>query len=76
MSATYVVLATLPRSPFLRDLKVRLEADMGPEVELCLRVAVLAAADHPKSKIAQILCVSDNEVRNAMTRIRRVMKHG
>jgi hypothetical protein len=45
---------------------------MGPEIEMTMRVAVLAAADVTRAQIMQRLGITDTEMKMAFIRLRKV----
>lgn len=59
-------------SAFLQRLRADLERDLAPEVEVTLRVAVLAAGDHTRAQIAETLGITDTEVKMAFVRLKKV----
>jgi hypothetical protein len=56
---------TTPESPFLRALRRALVEDVRAEIEVALRVHLLAARGHTHRQIAERLDVPKDEIRSA-----------
>jgi hypothetical protein len=60
------------KSPFLRRMRAAIITDLEPTIRLTQQVAVLQAAGHKRTDIANRTGCSPAELRDALARVKRI----